>query len=142
MRILVLLFAAIAISGCRHVGVFEAPGRIEKVGDAYYGYNGESNECYIVQYRLTAEDTLKQDRLHQDFFFSNFVSNANILWTLETNLVAFARCDGEVEIVKGVMMDPEKPAERDETGKRCPAEFFAAVYSPRLPAVRPRLRRG
>ena len=133
MRILVLLFAAIAISGCRHVGVFEAPGRIEKVGDAYYGYNGESNECYIVQYRLTAEDTLKQDRLHQDFFFSNFVSNANILWTLETNLVAFARCDGEVEIVKGVMMDPEKPAERDETGKRCPAEFFAAVYSPRLP---------
>ena len=133
-RILGLIFAAIAISGCRNVGVFEAPGRIEKVGDVYYGYNGESNECYIVQYRLTAEDTLWQDRLHQDFFFANFVSkNASLLWTLETNLVAFARCDGEVEIVKGVMLNPEKPVERDETGKRRPAEYFAAVYSPRSP---------
>ena len=133
MRILGLIFAAIAISGCRNVGVFEVPGRIEKVGDVYYGYNGESNECYIVQYRLTAEDSLRQDRLHQDFFFTNFVVNANLLWTLETNLVAFARCDGEVEIVKGAMMDPEKPAERDETGKRRPAGYFAAVYSPRSP---------
>ena len=133
MRILGLLFVAIAISGCRNAGVFEAPGRIEKVGDVYYGYNGESNECYIVQYRLTAEDTLKQDRLHQDFFFTNFVSNADLLWTLETNLVSFARCDGEIEIVKGGMVDPEKPVERDETGKRRPAWYFAAVYSPRPP---------
>ena len=105
MRTLGLLFAVMAIAGCRTTGVFEAPGHIEKVGDAYYGYIGESNECYIVQYRLTAEDMLKQDRLHQDFFFTNFVSKADLLWTLETNLVSFARCDGEVEIVKGVLMD-------------------------------------
>lgn len=134
MRTLGLLFAVMAIAGCRTTGVFEAPGHIEKVGDAYYGYIGESNECYIVQYRLTAEDTLKQDRLHQDFFFTNFVSKADLLWTLETNLVSFARCDGEVEVVKGAMMDMEKPVERDETGKRRPAEYFVAVYSPRPPA--------
>ena len=60
MRLLGLLFAIIAISGCSNVGVFEAPGRMEKAGDAYYGYNGESRESCIVQYRLTAEDTLKQ----------------------------------------------------------------------------------
>ena len=135
MRTLGLLFAVMAIAGCRTTGVFEAPGHIEKVGDAYYGYIGESNECYIVQYRLTAEDTLKQDRLHQDFFFTNFVSKTDLLWTLETNLVSFARCDGEVEVVKGAMMDMEKPVERDETGKRRPAEFFAAVYSPRPPTT-------
>ena len=48
MRTLGLLFAVMAIAGCRTTGVFEAPGHIEKVGDAYYGYIGESNECYIV----------------------------------------------------------------------------------------------
>ena len=46
MRTLGLLFAFMAIAGCRTTGVFEAPGRIEKVGDAYYGYIGETETAY------------------------------------------------------------------------------------------------
>lgn len=133
----------IALAGCfstgpfGDVGEFEAPGTKSYVGDVIYGYSEETGECMMVQYRLTAEQVLGHEDVHDKFFATNFVARCKLLDVLETNLVSFVFQDRSIVVVKGAIFVKREFDSDGKDSDKPKCLFFAAVYdeTPRNKAV-------